>query len=388
MAESRLAARIDLLTGSLPAQHGLSGGSVVSIFTKTGAYLAGGQTELYGGTHGEFEPAFEAGGSSRKTSGFLSASYLTSRIGLAAPDAGAEPRHDRTRQIEGFGYLDHIIDGASRISLTVGSSTERFEVPVPQGTSLVGLSTRREAGHYAVASYLLMGGATTVQASLFGRASASRLREPVAVLAHGTSVGTQVEAVHKLGVSHVLRAGTVVSEERQRGLAQRTSASVFVQDEWTAAAGFIVNGGVRFDRVKRRGGGTMLRPRFGVVWQPETGTTVHAGCVRYLVAAPIERRVPADARDAVRAERDDYFEVGAQHAAGYLTLGIDAYWRRARGLLTTRGTAPDPMEQDFNFAQGSVRGGRGELALCRRAGVGLGIARGGAGTRARAGAGG
>ena len=131
MAESRLAARIDLLTGSLPAQHGLSGGSVVSIFAKTGAYLAGGQTELYGGAHGEFEPAFEAGGSSRKTSGFLSASYLTSRIGLAAPDAGAEPRHDPTRQIEGFGYLDHIIDGASRISLTVGSSTERFEVPVP-----------------------------------------------------------------------------------------------------------------------------------------------------------------------------------------------------------------------------------------------------------------
>ena len=357
MAEGRLAARIDLLTGSLPAQHGLSGGSVVSIFAKTGAYLAGGQTELYGGAHGEFEPAFEAGGSSRKTSGFLSASYLTSRIGLAAPDAGAEPRHDRTRQIEGFGYLDHIIDGASRISLTVGSSTERFEVPVPQGTSLVGLSTRREAGHYAVASYLLMGGATTVQASLFGRASTSRLREPVAVSAHGTSVGTQVEGVHKLGVSHVLRAGTVVSKERQRGMTQRTSASVFVQDERTAAAGFIVNGRVRFDRVKRTGGGTMLGPRFGVVWQPETGTTVHAGCARYLVAAPIERRVPADARDAVRAERDDYSEVGAQHAAGYLTLGIDAYWRRARGLLATRGTAPDPMEQDFNFARGSVRGG-------------------------------
>jgi outer membrane cobalamin receptor len=346
---SRLAARIDLLTGALPAQYGLSGGSVVNIVTKSGAYLVGGQAELYGGAQGEFEPAFEAGGSRGKTSGFVSASYLTSRIGLAAPDAGASPRHDRTRQVEGFGYLDQLIDEKSRVLLIVGSSNERFEVPD-------GISTRAEANHYAVASYLLTAGATTVQASLFGRASVSRLRGPVAFAAHGTSVGTQVEAVHKLGASHALRAGTVVSEERQRGVAHRSSASVFVQDEWGAARGLTVNGGLRLDRVGGTGGGTMLGPRIGVVWQPGAGTTLHAGYARYLFAAPIERSVSTDARDAARAERDDYVDVGAQRVAGRVTLGIDAYWRRARGLLGARGTAPEPIEQDFNFARGSVRG--------------------------------
>jgi outer membrane cobalamin receptor len=346
---SRLAARIDLLTGALPAQYGLSAGSVVNIVTKSGAYLAGGQAELYGGAHGEFEPAFEAGGSRGKTSGFVSASYLTSRIGLAAPDAGASPQHDRTRQVEGFGYLDHLIDGASRVSLIVGSSNEKFEVPD-------GVSRRAEANHYAVASYLLTSGATTLQASLFGRASVSRLRGPVAFAAHGTNVGTQVEAVHKLGAAHVLRVGTVVSEERQRGVAHRSSGSLFAQDEWSAAKKVTVNGGLRFDRVSGGGGGTMLGPRIGVVWQPGAGTTLHAGYARYLVPAPIERRVSTGAGVAARAERDDYVDVGAQRVAGRVTLGIDAYWRRAHGLLAVRGTTPEPIERDFNFDRGSVRG--------------------------------
>jgi len=55
----RLADRVDLLTGALPAQYGLQVGGVVNITTKNGAFGTSGQLEATGGSHGQFEPAFE-----------------------------------------------------------------------------------------------------------------------------------------------------------------------------------------------------------------------------------------------------------------------------------------------------------------------------------------
>jgi outer membrane receptor for ferrienterochelin and colicins len=57
----RLADRIELVTGALAAQYGLQVAGIVNITTKSGVYQNGGQAEIYGGSHGEIEPAFEYG---------------------------------------------------------------------------------------------------------------------------------------------------------------------------------------------------------------------------------------------------------------------------------------------------------------------------------------
>ena len=103
---ARLADRTELVTGALPAQYGLAPGGVVNVTTKNGLYQGGGgQAELYGGSHGTIEPAFELTTGRGGTSLFASGSYRRSAIGLLAPDATGDPRHDASRELEGFAFL-------------------------------------------------------------------------------------------------------------------------------------------------------------------------------------------------------------------------------------------------------------------------------------------
>ena len=94
---ARLAAKIELVTGALPAQYGLTAGGVVNVTTKNGVYLNGGQVELYAGGPGEFEPGLEYGGSIGATNVFVNGSYLASRLGYPSPNGSAIPLHDRTK---------------------------------------------------------------------------------------------------------------------------------------------------------------------------------------------------------------------------------------------------------------------------------------------------
>jgi outer membrane cobalamin receptor len=288
---SRLAARVDLLTGALPAQYG--GGAVVNVVTKNGTYLKGGQAELYGGSHHELEPAFEASLSHGATSGFVSASLLSSRLGLPAPDGSATPLHDRTRQAEGFAFLDHVLDDRSRVSLIVGGARERFEIPALRGTAASALSTRRERGGYLAASYLFAAGQTTLQASLFARRASSRLVGPAPRADRRSSGGVQVEAVQAIGAAHKLRAGTVLAAERLSGAGgartrQRSIQSLFLQDEWIVTDGLTLNAGLRLDRAGSQSGGSALGPRLGIVYQ-HAETTFHAAYAHYFLAAPLDR---------------------------------------------------------------------------------------------------
>ena len=68
-------------------------------------------------------------GSSGPTSLFASASYRRSDVGLSPVDGSADPEHDRTHQLEGFAFIDHVIGEESRLSLILGTSNERFELP-------------------------------------------------------------------------------------------------------------------------------------------------------------------------------------------------------------------------------------------------------------------
>ena len=198
---ARIAEKIELIAGALPAQYGFQVGGIVNITTKSGVYLDGTQFEVMGGSHREIEPAFEHGGSVGRTNFFATGRYRRNDVGLAPPDPDAKALHDVTEQVDAFAIIDHIIDDATRASLILGASDQRFQVPNARGLnaaaapsepgarfvrplSVAGVRSfrsedrddrRREQSHFAVGSWLHTTDRALIQASAFLRYSAETL---------------------------------------------------------------------------------------------------------------------------------------------------------------------------------------------------------------------
>ena len=341
----RLADKTELITGAAPAQYGLSTAGIVNITTKSGIYAPGGEVGIYGGSHDEIEPSFEYGGSSGGTNYFVSGSYLGNNLGIESPDGSADPLHDHTDQIQGFGFLDHIIDAQSSISLMFGTSDESFQIPNSRGLNAadpggLGLTVQgvssfpsedldqrqRENTQFGAVSYLHTTDRTTLQLSAYSRYSTltytpSGLGD---ILFDGLSqnaaksdlaTGIQAEGVYDLTPAHTLRAGVIVQVDRSTSdtssnvlpvdaAGAQTSdqpltivddsaktelqASVYLQDEWKLLDDLTLNYGLRFDQVDAYRNENQVSPRVNLVWTPLAGTTLHAGYARYFTPPPFE----------------------------------------------------------------------------------------------------
>jgi outer membrane receptor for ferrienterochelin and colicins len=336
----RLAANIDLITGALPAQYGLRTAGIVNISTKSG-FRTGGEVSLYGGSHGVVTPSLEYGGSSGNNSGFASATYTDTKLGVESPDGRSDPLHDHSRQGQLFGYFDHIIDESSRVSVIAGTSQQSFEIPNvpglhPQTGLHVGsvsdaLSDRlddrqNEGTSFVAATYLKTADAFTGQASVFARHSRLSFKpDPVADLLFtglaqaarksDTAFGVQLEGLYKLTDAHTLRGGLIAQIDRSvsktssqvfalDAVGQQTTDlpetiidsasktsntySVFLQDEWALSDQLTLNYGLRYDRLEAFRTEDQLSPRVNLVWRPWEGTTIHAGYARYFTPPPFE----------------------------------------------------------------------------------------------------
>ena len=336
----RLASNIDLITGALPAQYGLRTAGIVNITTKSG-FKTGGEVSLYGGSHGVVTPSLEYGASSGNNSGFLSATYTNTNLGIESPDGRSDPLHDHSQQGQVFGYFDHIIDPSSRLSLIAGTSQQSFEIPNVSGlhpdTGLhVGavsdalsdrLNDRQNEGtSFVAATYLKTTERFTGQASIFARYSRLSFKpDPVADLLftgiaqnarkNDTAIGTQIEGLYKLSDTHTLRGGVVLQIDRavsktssqvfflddsgnqtttlpttivDNSAKTQKTYSVFLQDEWSLAEGLTLNYGLRYDRLESYLTEDQVSPRVNLVWIPAEGTTLHAGYARYFTPPPFE----------------------------------------------------------------------------------------------------
>ena len=407
---ARLAAKVELVTGALPAQYGLQSGGVVQITTKDGVYHDGGQAELYGGSHATIQPAFELGGSAGSLNYFASGQYQRSNASIASTDGSASPKHDATRQGEGLVYLDRVIGSQDRVSLILSASDERFEIPVPPGSSAAPApaATRRDANHFAILALLHTTDRFTLQLAGFARASLAVIDTAdagdLALFGYGrraretaTSIGVQAEASYEPAEAHTLRGGVVITSTLDRSgsttlaypldaagqpilasllalpgsdRVHRRINSVFAQDEWRLASTVTLNIGGRIDHVVDDTGDlTRFSPRASAVWRPDPATTVHLGYARYVQPAPIEdgsddaaalaltsAALPGPHSTALRPETDDYYDLGAQRKLGNLTLGIDAYWRQASNLLDEVQLAGSYRSVTFNYGSGRIRG--------------------------------
>jgi outer membrane receptor protein involved in Fe transport len=338
----RLVDKLDLLTGALPAQYGLSTAGIVDITTKSGVFNNGGEVSVYGGSHGTYEPSFEYGGSADGTNFFVSGDFRRTELGIENPDGRKATDHDRSDAGNLFAYLDRVVSDSDRVSLILGYSNDRFQIPNTPGlTPQLGLTvngqtdspsvllndTQRETTGYGILSLLHDQGKLTLQTSLFTRYSTLTYRPDANfgdLFYNGNSqyaakqnfaAGVQSEAVYRLSDAHTLRGGVIIQGER--GTSKTTSQvlptddsgvqtsqtpltiidnsgrnqftySVYLQDEWKILNNLTLNYGLRGDDVNGYRDEKQLSPRINAVWLPYDGATVHAGYARYFNPPPFE----------------------------------------------------------------------------------------------------
>ncbi len=421
----KYAGGIQMVTGALPAQYGLRTAGVINITTQSGV-KTGGTVSVYGGSHGDIEPSITYGGTHGDNSFFGSLSYKQSQLGIEAPYNTNTPLHDRTTQVLGFGYYDHIIDDTSRLSFIAGVSDQNFQLPNTPGLNSVddgegytvnGVSSfasdhmnanQKETTDYAIASYQKSVGNFTGQVSLFARTSqlvytpdwAPELAfNGIAQSADkkDTSVGLQAEGAWVLNPSNTLRAGVILSGDQSTSQTSSqvfrlddngdqvsdtpltiqdnakknsSTASLYVQDEWTVFQDLTVNYGLRYDKLKSYRTEDQISPRLNFVWTPLKGLTVHGGYARYFTPPPYELIATqtqslfagtsfdiSGQNDTPYAQRDNYYDFGVQQRFGQnWTLGVDAYHRVARYLLDEGQFGAPIILTPFNYKYGRNSG--------------------------------
>jgi outer membrane receptor protein involved in Fe transport len=210
--------------------------------------------------------------------------------------------------------------------------------------------------------------------------------------------GAQADASKKAGDAHTIRFGLYYQHERTGldslnrvfrvnalgvqtsdiplsiAVAQRKNGEtigVYLQDEWKVSDTLTFNYGLRYDRSRAFVSEQQLSPRAGLVWTPGDGTTIHAGYARNFTPPPQQIVTNATLTafagttgapettqaDPVRAEREHSFDIGAQQIiGGYLTLGVDLYYKIKRNLLDEEHFGSTLIESPFNYARAKTWG--------------------------------
>ncbi len=344
----KLADKVDLITGALPAQYGLRTAGIVDITTKSNL-SNGGEIGIYGGSQNKINPSGDIHGASGSFSYFLTVNYLQDNLGIESPDGSANPLHDNTRQFQAFAYLEDILDAQSRIALIAGTSDQTFQIPdLNGGEPQLGLSvgdpsgaptpypsqdlneSQRENTQFAALSYLRDQGKFTGQISLFARYSTLKFTpDPLGDLLYNgvsqtadktdTASGLQAEGVYRLTNTHTLRGGAIIEIDRSTsqtlsqvlqtlgatdiqvggppyepmsivddGAKTAKTFSVYAQDEWKILSSLTFNYGLRFDQFDGYRDENQVSPRANLVWLPTPTTTLHAGYSRYFSPPPFE----------------------------------------------------------------------------------------------------
>ncbi len=338
--DAHFADSITLLTGTLPAQYGDHTAGIVDIHTKTGAFDNGGQIGVMTGSNDTREISGELRGHQGKLSYFIDASILKNDLGIENPTPSVNAIHDVTTQNKGFGYFSYALNDTSRVSLILGTSDNRFQIPnspdQTQNYALNGVASdpsqylndqQREITHYGIVALQgTLGDKFDYQISTFSRYSEVMFTPDVngdllytgvssQVLRSSRENGLQVDTSYHLDAQHTFRSGIYVSADQlvnnadilafpanAQGMQTSTTPvgytdnnskiamlyGVYAQDEWKPLDKLTINYGLRYDQVDAYVTGNQVSPRLNAVYQLTPSTTVHAGYAHYFTPPPSE----------------------------------------------------------------------------------------------------
>lgn len=143
----------------------------------------------------------------------------------------------------------------------------------------------------------------------------------------------------------------------------------YVQDDCTLVKGLVLNAGVRFDATQfvfpdATATDYLLEPRVGLTVLAGDNTKFHAFYGKLFMPAP-----PEDLRDTfnnlgqgqltpydIKAEKDDYFEVGVAQQAGNELFSLNAYYKDATDMLDETQLLNTAIAQPYNFDHGYAYG--------------------------------
>ncbi|MDE1170662.1 MAG: TonB-dependent receptor [Verrucomicrobium sp.] len=348
--DTRFADRVDLITGSLPAQYGFRTTGIIDIHTKSGAFDPGGDVEMYGGSHETTRPSFEYGGTQGKWDYYVSGSYLQNTMGIENPSNGTSNPHDDTDQYRGFLYASYLIDSTSRLSFLAGESYNHYQIPSAAGQAAAtdgagnpfpGLpafvdssrlqNTQDEQNNYEVVAYQKTDGDFDYQLALFNRYSNIFYRPDTTgnLYVNGVSgsqdrslmsQGLQFDGSWQVADDHTLRSGLMLDAQ---GAQQSSTTYVFpvdgsgaatggafgvpagdyeaaymygfyLQDEWRITKELTLNYGGRFDLYQNGEiHQNQISPRINGTYQLDTDTAFHAGYASYFTPPSLENAPPS-----------------------------------------------------------------------------------------------
>jgi outer membrane receptor protein involved in Fe transport len=344
--DTHFADDINILTGALPAQYGYRTAGIVDIRTRGTGFgnqdgSGVGSVTVLGGSRGDGEASLEYSGTSGGWSYFLTGSFLRNDIGIENPTSARDAIHDTTKQQKAFGYLSRVIDENSRVSLMIGTSNNRFEIPnVPGQTPVYDLAgspavdssnlnaRQNEKNTFEILTYQASPAEKIdYQVSAFHRyTDVAYQPDPLGdlvydgiasqVLRRNDAVGLQGDLAFHVNDAHTIRTGlfaqrerfsvdnassvfaadadgnqtgttpfTIVDDSRQSGV----TYGVYLQDEWQPIKSLTVNYGTRFDHVSTVTNEKQWSPRFGLVYDLTRDTRVHFGYARYFTPPPTEK---------------------------------------------------------------------------------------------------
>ena len=262
---------------------------------------------------------------------------------------------------------------------------------------------QKQQTHFGVLAYQFSGDAFDAQVAPFVRYARARYTpDPdggqllfngvdTALTQASTAYGVQADAAFKGRDRHTVRFGGFWQHDRTRTdsvnrvfaldaagnqasdapitipVRQRATGdtwSAYLQDEWALGDALTFNYGLRFDLFDGLVREHQWSPRASLVWKPLGGFTLHAGYARNFTPPPQELiaggtlaafagttgAAPTLAADPVRAERQHSFDIGVQQVIGdRLTLGLDAYYKRARNLIDEEHFGSTLIQSPFNY---------------------------------------
>jgi len=147
--------------------------------------------------------------------------------------------------------------------------------------------------------------------------------------------------------------------------------SAYLQDEWKPTSRLTVNYGVRYDGMDEYVHASQLSPRIGLVFALTPSTDLHAGYSRYFTPPSFElvssstisrfngttNQSAVTQNSPVLPERDHYFDVGiTQRLSTSVTVGLDAYYKKASQLLDEGQFGTALIYTPFNYEYGRVYG--------------------------------